>query len=129
MSCGSARLTSGSSNERPDERTSDAAKAAAHPPGGGMSASPARIAIGQSYGASDTGRKRRPNEENLVCAPPLFAVADGMGGAQAGELASELAAAALRERTDREPGGEAQVDELIQEANRRVHQRALDDAA
>ena len=52
-----------------------------------------------------------------------------MGGAQAGELASLLAANALKERPDREPGGEAQVVELVQEANRRVHQRALDDAA
>ena len=52
-----------------------------------------------------------------------------MGGAQAGEVASALAAAALRERSDREAGGEADVVELVQEANRRVHQRALDDAS
>ena len=88
-----------------------------------------RIAIGQRYGESDTGRKRRRNEDNFVCDPPLFAVADGMGGAQAGELASLLAANALKERPDREPGGEAQVVELVQEANRRVHQRALDDVS
>ena len=88
-----------------------------------------RVAIGQRYGESDTGRKRRRNEDSFVCDPPLFAVADGMGGAQAGEVASELAAAALRERSDREAGGEAQVVELVQEANRRVHQRALDDAS
>src|SRR5262245_13636501 len=90
---------------------------------------PSRIAIGQSYGETDTGRKRRRNEDYLVCDPPLFAVADGMGGAQAGELASMLAAQALEERPDREPGGEEQVKELIQEANRRVHQRAIDDAS
>jgi protein phosphatase len=90
---------------------------------------PEKIAIGQSYGESDTGRKRRRNEDSLVCDPPLFAVADGMGGAQAGELASALAAAALTERSDRVPGGEAQVIELVREANRRVHQRALDDAS
>src|SRR3954454_17068883 len=78
---------------------------------------------------TDTGRRRRHNEDAFVCDPPLFAVADGMGGAQAGDLASELAAAALRERSDREPGGETQLDELIQEANRRMHQRAIDDAS
>src|SRR5690348_3529933 len=50
-----------------------------------------------------------------------------MGGAQAGELASSLAAAALKERGDGDGGGEERVAELIQEANRRVHQRALDD--
>jgi protein phosphatase len=95
-----------------------------------VSASPARIVVGQSYGETDTGRKRRRNEDHLVCDPPLFAVADGMGGAQAGELASMLAANALKERPDRErEGGVDQVIELVQEANRRVHQRALDDAA
>src|SRR5262245_22056525 len=94
-----------------------------------MNGLPTRIAIGQRYGETDTGRKRRRNEDNFVCDPPLFAVADGMGGAQAGELASLLAANALKERPDREAGGEAQVVELVQAANRRVQQRALDDAA
>ena len=47
---------------------------------------------------TDTGRKRRRNEDAFVCEPPLFAVADGMGGAQAGEVASQLAAAALQGR-------------------------------
>ena len=60
--------------------------------------------------------------------PPLFAVADGMGGAQAGEVASGLAAAALRDsQSDAE--GEARVGELVREANRRVHQRATSDVA
>jgi PPM family protein phosphatase len=51
-----------------------------------------------------------------------------MGGAQAGELASGLAAAALRDDTNRS-GGEERVDELIQEANRRVYERQLQDSA
>jgi protein phosphatase len=86
------------------------------------------VRIIQSVGETNPGRKRRRNEDSLVCDPPLFAVADGMGGAQAGELASSLAAAALRERGEGEDdGGAGRVDELIQEANRRVHQRALDD--
>ena len=46
------------------------------------------------------------NEDTFVCEPPLFAVADGMGGAQAGEIASRLAAAALEER-QRGGSGEA----------------------
>ena len=78
-------------------------------------------------GETNPGRKRRRNEDSFVCDPPLFAVADGMGGAQAGEVASSLAAAALKERGDGDVGGEERVAELIQEANRRVHQRALDD--
>jgi len=87
------------------------------------------VKIGQRAAETNPGRKRRRNEDAYVCDPPLFAVADGMGGAQAGELASSLAAAALRERDDDDRGGEGRVAELIQEANRRVHQRALDDVA
>jgi PPM family protein phosphatase len=87
------------------------------------------VRVGQRVGETNPGRKRRRNEDAYVCDPPLFAVADGMGGAQAGEVASSLAAAALRERgdDDGEGDGEERVAELIQEANRRVHQRALDD--
>jgi serine/threonine protein phosphatase PrpC len=78
---------------------------------------------------TDTGRRRRHNEDAYVCEPPLFAVADGMGGAQAGELASGLAAAALRDETSELAGGEQRVDDLIQEANRRVYQRQSQDAS
>ena len=59
-----------------------------------------RMRIAETAGATDPGRVRRRNEDAYVCEPPLFAVADGMGGAQAGELASRLAAAALREQRD-----------------------------
>jgi PPM family protein phosphatase len=76
-------------------------------------------------GRSHPGRRRRRNEDSYVIAPPLFAVADGMGGARAGEIASRLAAAAVRE----EGGGRVDVAELIQEANRRVFERARDDAS
>jgi serine/threonine protein phosphatase PrpC len=84
--------------------------------------------IKAAAGHSDPGRKRRRNEDSYVCEPPLFAVADGMGGAQAGELASALAAEALREGAD---GGVAddRVATLIQEANRRVFERANADAS
>jgi protein phosphatase len=78
---------------------------------------------------TDTGRKRRRNEDEYVVEPPLFAIADGMGGAQAGELASSLAAGAVRSGEGAAGGGENYVVELIQEANRRVYQRSSQDAA
>src|SRR5436305_2749246 len=85
--------------------------------------------VGSYARASDTGRKRRRNEDSSVVAPPLFAVADGMGGAQAGEVASKLAAAALQETDPGAVHGAGDLVELIQEANRRVHARSNEDPA
>ena len=89
------------------------------------------IAVGRTAGVSDPGRKRRRNEDAFLCEPPLFAVADGMGGAQAGEIASSVAAHALQSETSAvgELDGEERVASLIQEANRRVYQRSNEDAA
>ena len=74
------------------------------------------------------GRKRRHNEDSYVHQPPLFAIADGMGGAKAGEVASGLAVQALELRPDVSGDGESYVVDLIQEANRRVYDRAHEDA-
>jgi PPM family protein phosphatase len=82
--------------------------------------------IGRVGVITDTGRKRRHNEDAYVCEPPLFAIADGMGGPQAGEVASRLAAAALRE-SGASGGGEQRIGDLIQEANRRVYDRSNTD--
>jgi serine/threonine protein phosphatase PrpC len=62
-----------------------------------------------------------------VLEPPLFAVADGMGGAKAGEVASGLAADAVQESSGDGATGEARVAALIEEANRRVFRRATED--
>jgi protein phosphatase len=82
--------------------------------------------LGHVAAISDPGRKRRRNEDAYVTEPPLFAIADGMGGAQAGEVASRLAAAALKE-SRAAAGGESRIVELIQEANRRVYARSSTD--
>jgi PPM family protein phosphatase len=85
------------------------------------------VPVGAYAVASDTGRRRRRNEDNYVVAPPLFAVADGMGGAQAGEVASQLAASALEGGDSDAREGTQRIDELIQEANRRIFDRASTD--
>src|SRR3954470_10701958 len=78
----------------------------------------------QHAAATDPGKRRRRNEDAYVVEPPLFAVADGMGGAQAGEIAAKIAASVLRESS-----GQEGVVELIQEANRRVYEAAAGDEA
>jgi protein phosphatase len=82
--------------------------------------------IGRVAAVTDPGRTRRHNEDSYVIEPPLFAIADGMGGAQAGEVASRLATAALKE-SDANGGGEQRIADLIQEANRRVYDRSSSD--
>jgi protein phosphatase len=86
------------------------------------------VIVGRAAGVTDTGRRRRRNEDAFVCEPPLFAIADGMGGAQAGELASRLAAAAIEE------AGAAVVDEegvagAVRAANARIFERSSTDPA
>ena len=80
------------------------------------------IGLGQRAAATDPGKRRRRNEDAYVVEPPLFAVADGMGGAQAGEIAAKIAASVLRDSS-----GEEAVVELIKEANRRVYEAATED--
>src|SRR5207237_4133006 len=67
------------------------------------------MSLGRTVALTDTGRKRRHNEDVYVVDPPIFAIADGMGGANAGEVAAALAADALRETADGGSGEKAVV--------------------
>ena len=73
---------------------------------------------------SDVGRQREGNEDSMLEDPPLFVVADGMGGAQAGEVASSLAVEALGEMSPDDEGVAEQMTAAIVEANRRIHEKA-----
>jgi len=86
------------------------------------------VIVGRAAGVTDTGRRRRQNEDAFVCDPPLFAIADGMGGAQAGELASRLAAAAIEE-AGTGIGDEEAVAGAVRTANARIFERSLTDPA
>jgi serine/threonine protein phosphatase PrpC len=75
---------------------------------------------------TDTGRQRSENEDSLFVRAPIFVVADGMGGAQAGEVASKAAAEAFdRDLPDAPPG--PLLRETIEAANREIHQLARAD--
>jgi protein phosphatase len=81
------------------------------------------LRISEHFHASDLGRQRQGNEDSFFVRAPLFVVADGMGGAQAGEVASEMAVESFdRGLPDGSPAeGLVQV---IEDANRRIHDRS-----
>jgi serine/threonine protein phosphatase PrpC len=78
---------------------------------------------------TDTGRQRHANEDAFFAEAPLFAVADGMGGAQAGEVASRIAAEAFGTADDRDEAPERYLTRVVRAANERIHRLAERDAS
>jgi protein phosphatase len=79
--------------------------------------------------ATDAGRVRASNEDAYLAEPLVFAVADGMGGHQAGEVASAMAVDVLRQRLiDGAPGVEVVVAAVV-EANAAIFQTARRNSA
>ncbi|MGA8330869.1 MAG: protein phosphatase 2C domain-containing protein, partial [Mycobacterium sp.] len=68
---------------------------------------------------SDVGLVRSNNEDSVYAGARLLALADGMGGHAAGEVASQLVIAALAHLDDDEPGGDllAKLDAAIHSGN------------
>jgi PPM family protein phosphatase len=75
---------------------------------------------------TDTGRQRNANEDSLFTRAAVFVVADGMGGAQAGEVASKAAAESFDRELPQAPP-ERVLRETIETANRAIHDRARND--
>jgi protein phosphatase len=86
------------------------------------------LRVAESTQRSDTGRERRTNEDNAFSQPPLFVVADGMGGARGGEVASDIVVKTFEKGLPDGARPEDGLTELALEANRSIHQKATSDA-
>jgi PPM family protein phosphatase len=86
------------------------------------------LRITEHASKTDVGRQRHSNEDNLYDQPPLFAVADGMGGAQAGEVASEMAINEFVEERDAGTSAEQQLEQIALAANRKIFEMAQSDS-
>jgi serine/threonine protein phosphatase PrpC len=85
------------------------------------------IRVVEHWQGSDVGRQRQGNEDNYFVRVPLFVVADGMGGAQAGEVASEMAVTAFERGLPADAPAEG-LKGIIETANREIYDRSRSDA-
>src|SRR5438105_2511685 len=82
------------------------------------------LRVAEQYAGTDTGRQRRANEDSLLARAPLFVVADGMGGARAGEVASRMAVEILARGVGDGSEPDAALARLVREANSRIYERS-----
>ena len=85
------------------------------------------LRIVEKASITDVGRQRQSNEDAFFERSPLFAVADGMGGARAGEVASRMAVEELAAMDDSGTGAEEGLREVARGANRRIYEMAQGD--
>ena len=80
------------------------------------------LRVAEQYVGTDTGLQRRANEDSLLARAPLFVVADGMGGAQAGEVASRIAVESFQDGLDDATDAEGGLAAYALAANGRIHE-------
>jgi PPM family protein phosphatase len=80
------------------------------------------LRVAEHYTGTDTGLQRRANEDSLLARSPLFVVADGMGGAQAGEVASRVAVESFYGGLGDSANPEERLAANALAANARIHE-------
>jgi serine/threonine protein phosphatase PrpC len=83
------------------------------------------LRVAESISRTDTGRQRRGNEDSSYVHAPVFVVADGMGGARAGEVASHIAVQAFEQGLPEEGSPEERLSIVVQRANREIHDASV----
>jgi protein phosphatase len=86
------------------------------------------LRIAEEASVTDVGRQRHTNEDAYFADAPVFGVADGMGGAQAGEVASALAVEQFEHGVDSDTAAEEELSSLVRAANRKIFEMAKADS-
>jgi serine/threonine protein phosphatase PrpC len=87
------------------------------------------LRVVEQYSLTDVGRQRNANEDAVFEEDgiPLFAVADGMGGARAGEVAARTAVEEIATLRDSKTRGERDLATVVERANERIHELSRGD--
>jgi PPM family protein phosphatase len=80
------------------------------------------LRVAEHFAGTDTGLARPANEDSMLARSPLFVVADGMGGARAGEVASNIAVESFREPFPADVAPEQALVDHALAANARIYE-------